>query len=60
MKKTYQSPKLYAIEMHHQSVLMLSIDENTTVSGNQGGWVKEQADNDDLLLSDKNLWSNEW
>ena len=59
MKKTYQSPKALIVEIQINRGLLLSTSE-TTVSGDKGGWVKEQVGNDNSTVTDKSVWDNEW
>ena len=59
MKKTYISPKALIVKIQIHNSLLLSTSE-TQVSGTKGGWVKEQVNNDNSTISDKNLWDEEW
>ena len=61
MKKTYQSPEALVVKIQIQRSLLLSASD-TTVSGENGGWVKELADDDDCWMSsDKSsVWDEEW
>lgn len=59
MKKTYINPSLFVVNLSTKGMLLegsMEIDDNTTVSGNNGGWVKEESN----PISDKNLWDDEW
>ena len=59
MKKTYRSPELVAVELHSRSTVLsgsLVIDGTKTVSGTNGGWVKE----DNTSINDVNVWDEEW
>ena len=56
MKKTYQSPEALIVELQINKGLLLSTSE-TEVSGDNGGWVKEE--NYDVI-TDKNIWDDEW
>ena len=56
MKKTYQSPEALVIKIQIQGSLLLNTSE-TTVSEQNGGWVKEENNN---VITDKNIWSDEW
>ena len=59
MKKTYISPELVAVELHSRSTVLsgsLVIDGTKTVSGTNGGWVKE----DNTSINDVNVWDEEW
>ena len=59
MKKTYKSPKALIVELQINNGLLLSTSE-TQVTGASGGWVKEQAGNDNPTITDKSLWDEEW
>ena len=61
MKKTYISPEFILVELSGIQLLAESIPVDltgeTTASGNSGGWAKEENDN---MISDKNIWDDEW
>lgn len=61
MKKTYISPEFILVELSGIQMLAESIPVDltgeTTASGNSGGWAKEENDN---MISDKNIWDDEW
>lgn len=59
MKKTYKSPKALIVELQINKSLLLTTSE-TIVEGTKGGWVKEQAGNDNSTITDKSVWDNEW
>jgi len=59
MKKTYQSPEALVIKIQIHKSLLLSTSDNT-VEGSNGGWVKEQVDDINSTVSDKNIWDDEW
>ena len=59
MKKTYQSPEALVIKIQIHKSLLLSTSDNTVEDGN-GGWVKEQVDDINSTVSDKNIWDDEW
>lgn len=60
MKKTYQSPEALIIEIQIRKNLLFATSE-TKVLGDNGGWVKELAgEDDDWTLTDTNLWDDEW
>ena len=59
MKKTYISPELVAVELHSRSTVLsgsLVIDGTKTVSGTDGGWVKEESSS----VTNKSVWDEEW
>lgn len=59
MKKTYISPTFVTVELRCKNYMLegsLIINGDRTVSGDNGGWVKE----DNSPINDKNLWDNEW
>ena len=64
MKKTYISPEFILVELSGIQMLAESIPVDltgeTTASGNRGGWVKEQVDEINSTVSDKNVWDDEW
>ena len=64
MKKTYISPEFILVELSGIQMLAESIPVDltgeTTASGNSGGWVKEQVDDINSTVSDKNIWDDEW
>ena len=55
MKKTYQSPEALIIELQVNEDLLLSTSE-TTIEGNNGGWVKEES----TSPTNKSIWDDEW
>ena len=58
MKKTYISPEFILVELRGIQMLAESVPvDGNTASGNSGGWVKEENDN---MISDKNIWDDEW
>ena len=57
MKKIYQSPEALIIEIQIRKNLLFATSD-TTVSGDNGGWVKEEDNNNPI--SDKNIWDDEW
>ena len=58
MKKTYISPELLVVKLTTERVLLEgSLQLNsTTVSGDLGGWVKE----DNGPIGNVNVWDEEW
>ncbi|MBQ6191505.1 MAG: hypothetical protein IJK51_04310 [Bacteroidaceae bacterium] len=56
MKKTYQSPEALVIKIQINESLLINMSE-TTVEGGNGGWAKEENNN---VITDKNIWSDEW
>jgi len=60
MKKAYQSPQALIIKIQTNRGLLLSTSE-TVVSGNRGGWVKEENNTaSSSTVNDVNVWDNEW
>ena len=59
MKKTYQSPEALIIKIQTHKSLLLSTSE-TIVSGDRGGWVKENVIDDNSTVTDKSIWDEEW
>ena len=59
MKKTYQSPEALVIKIQINESLLINMSD-TTVEGGNGGWVKEQVDDINSTVSDKNIWDDEW
>ena len=57
MKKTYQSPEALVIKIQINESLLINMSD-TTVSGDDGGWVKEEEDYNPI--SDKKIWNDEW
>jgi len=57
MKTVYQTPEVRIVEMKVQNALMLATSE-TTVSGGDGGWVKENPVSRDR--QDYNVWNDDW
>ena len=57
MKKKYISPELLLVELRCSQMLAESVnlDSEVTVTGLDGGWVKEESS-----LSSKSIWDNEW
>jgi hypothetical protein len=56
MKKTYQSPEALVIKIQIQGSLLLNTSEKVIEAGD-GGWAKEENNN---VITDKNIWSDEW
>ena len=44
MKKIYQMPEVFVVDLQVQDSLLLSTSD-TTVEGDNGGWVKEDRNN---------------
>ncbi len=61
MKRIYQAPELKITEMQMQASLLMTLSE-TTVSGTNAGWVKEdRADRGSRSeRSDYNVWKDDW
>ena len=58
MKKTYISPEFLFVELRGIQMLAESVPVgNGTATGDNGGWAKEENDN---MISDKNIWDDEW
>jgi hypothetical protein len=57
MKKTYQSPEALVIKIQINESLLITQSEGQ-VSGENGGWVKEEEDYNPI--SDKKIWNDEW
>ena len=58
MKKTYMIPRLYITQISCESLIAESvgINKDTTVEGENGGWVK----GDNASRSDYNVWNDDW
>lgn len=59
MKKTYKSPKALIVELQINKSLLLTTSE-TIVSGDNGGWVKEDAGVSNSSVTNKSVWDEEW
>ena len=59
MKKTYQSPEALIVKIQTSRGLLLSTSE-TQVSGDNGGWAKEEVGVGNSTVSDVNVWDEEW
>jgi len=57
MKKTYLCPEALVIKIQINESLLINMSE-TQVSGDAGGWVKEEEDYNPI--SDKKIWNDEW
>ena len=58
MKKTYISPNTLVVELRCKSCILTGSLQmlDTPVSGDNGGWVKEE----NSPISDVNVWDDEW
>ena len=58
MKKTYISPNTLVVELRCKSCILEGSMQlmNNTVSGDAGGWVKEE----NPPINDVNVWDEEW
>ena len=59
MKKTYKSPKALIVELQINKSLLLTMSNNT-VSGDDGGWVKEDVGVSNSSVTNKSVWDEEW
>jgi len=59
MKKTYKSPKALIVELQINKSLLLTTSE-TIVSGDNGGWVKEDVGVSNSSVTNKSVWDEEW
>ena len=57
MKKTYIIPELQIIKMHMQDSILLYTSE-TTVEGDNGGWVKQDVTS--TTRDSYNVWGDDW
>ena len=57
MKKTYLCPEALVIKIQINESLLINMSD-TTISGDDGGWVKEEEDYNPI--SDKKIWNDEW
>ena len=59
MKKIYQMPEVFVVDLQVQDSLLLSTSD-TTVEGDNGGWVKEDRNNWDDIWGDVSTTPVNW